>query len=306
MSEHLVHVAVMEDCFNILLQTQRVCSDFKKVIDVHRGFGEAASTTMSGDSYTVMILEDLRNRWEGRTPDDMLESKLAFVLGWVRHRAADRQMKPVFRALNTHESKKIVKNECTLYDEAKVYTEYYLNREHDPYKNVMHLMLNGAQAYPQVDLEGMKNLFNGMLRSSFMRMHTMKPDLKYTVTEIENWIDNIYTLLQHFDIRTDMIAQIIAKPDPEKYKRYIVDANFFNDHDPLIIVAKKLRFKNNYSESEVDVAINASQSSDYANALKTALQYTIACNDFFIRKIEEKELRKYLQIGVPGVDGKSV
>ena len=306
MSEYLVHVAIMEDCFNILLQTQRVCPELKGVIEAHRDFGEAASTTMSGDTYTVLLMEDLRKRWANRTPDDMLENKLAFVLGWVSHRAADRQMKPVFRALNTPESKKIVNNECTLYNEAKVYMEYYMNREHDPYKNVMHLMLSGPRAYPQVDLEGMNNLFSGMLKGSFMQMHTMKPNLEYTVTEIENWIDNIFTLLQHFNIRTDMIAQIVAKPDPGKYNRYIADANFFNDQDALIILAKKLRFHNEFSQLDVEEAITSSPSSDYAIALKTALNYTIACNDFFAGKIEADGLRARLQIGVPGVDGKWV
>ncbi len=303
MSEYIVHVAIMQDCFNIMLKSDLFCDEFKKIIVDHRDFGESASTTMSGDSYTWKIMDDLRSRWDSRSESDNLEAKLAFVLGWVSHRAADRQMKPVFRIFKEEPNFAINGNECTLYDEAKIYTEYYMNREKDPYKNTMELLLNDSNSYP-LDIDNMKGAFNGMLKMAFMRMHTMKPSLTYEVSEIEGWIDNLHTLLQKFKINMEHEAEIIANPDPEKYKKYIVDTNFFNDSDPLIVVAKKLRFGIEPNEGEIDFAIKSTPDSDYATALHTALKYTIACHDFLYDKsIPVKALCEKLDINKVGRDG---
>lgn len=305
MSEYIVHVALMQDCFNIMLRSDYFRDEFKQIIFQERDLGEAASTTMSGDKYSWRIMQDLRNRWKERIPEDKLESKLAFVLGWVSHRAADRQMKPVFRALVDSKTLSTIGNDCTLYNEAKIYTEYYMNQEHDPYLNTMELLLTDSSAFP-LDLEGTKQFFNGMLRMAFMRMHTMQPSLTYDVQGIEAWIDNISSLLQEFKINMELEAQIIAHPDPVKYQKYIVDSHFFDDRDPLIIVAKKLRFHESLPAHELDAILEMEPTCDYAVALYTALRYTRACHDYLYGDLSTDALCDALDIGKMGRDGQSV
>lgn len=305
MSEYIVHVAIMQDCFNMMLHSSLFDARLKEVVMQERNFGEAASTTMSGDKYTWRIMEDLRTRWAGRTADDKLEPKLAFVLGWVSHRAADRQMKPVFRAAVDPETRATIGNDCTLYDEAEIYKAYYMGRPNDPYKDVYDILLTDQSANP-LNVEATKKLFNGMLKMAFMRMHTMKPNLTYDVDGIEAWIDNIHTLLQQFKINIEMEAQIVAAPDPAKHKKYIEDTCFFSDEDSLIAIAKQLRNGEQVDSARIDEAITTRQKSDYAIALQTALRYTRACNDYLFGDMTTDELRDALDIGKLGRDGRSV
>lgn len=305
MSEYIVHVAIMQDCFNIMLQSSLFHPLLKEIVMQQRDFGEAASTTMSGDHYTWRILEDLRSRWATRTAEEHLEPKLAFVLGWVSHRAADRQMKPVFRATVDPLTRATIGNECTLYNEAEIYKNYYMNHPDDPYKDVYDILLN--RPYDQCfHVEATKKLFNGMLKMAFMRMHTMKPSLTYDVDGIEAWIDNIYTLLQQFKINMELEAQIIAAPDPVKYQKYIVDTCFFSKDDSLIDIAIRLRNNQHIDTKQIDAALTAPQKSDYAIALQTALRYTRACNDYLFSNMTTEALRDALDIGKLGRDGRSV
>ena len=301
MSEYIVHTALMQDCFNLLLKTSWLCPDFQYAIKKERAFGEAASTTKSGDVYTWRIMEDLRLRWTEQNACE-LASLLAFVLGWVSHRAADRQMKPVFRAAVDPETKKSVGNDCTLYNEAEILRTYYLDQSDNPYKDTFDL-LNNTFSFSGVDLISMQKLFHGMLQMAFMRMHTIKPALDYDIAGIKKWIGKIYDLLQEFKINLELEATILVNPDPEKYKKYILDTNFFNHNDPLIHAAKAIRKKENISEKEVECAIDAPQTSDYAIALQTALRYVRACNDYFSYALTLDELKKQLNIGELGSDG---
>ncbi len=305
MSEYIVHTALMQDCFNILLASGKFSEEFKHVARTEREFGEAASTTKSGDVFTWRILDDLKGKWQDRKPEDRLEAKLAFVLGWVSHRAADREMKPVFRAAISDLEKAKNGNLCSLYQEAEIYKAYYLNTENDPFKDTYDLLLN-EEKFPQFDLAQTKTLFNGMLRMAFMRMHTTMPDTSTDVEGIEKWIDHIYNFMQIFKINMECEADIIANPNPEYYKRFVVDTNFFDKSDSLIVLAKKLRAGEQVSAEEVDSAMDAPCSSHYAIALACALKYVKACNDFFIGKISLDELRGILDIGKLGRDGRSV
>ena len=94
MSENVTHTGVLDDCFRLMLVSDEICDAFKEVAQSENDFARLGGITRSGDRFTVQLLTDFRKRWEGRRPEDKLEPKLAFVLGWLTHRAADRQMKP--------------------------------------------------------------------------------------------------------------------------------------------------------------------------------------------------------------------
>ena len=71
---------------------------YRHLLAVDRFLGGASgSITWAGDHFTVGLLTDLRTGWRERTREDRFEEKLVFVLGWLTHRAADLEMKSVFR-----------------------------------------------------------------------------------------------------------------------------------------------------------------------------------------------------------------
>lgn len=123
MSENVTHTAVVEDCFNLMLASERICNAFKEAGRDHIRFIQFGSVTRSGDKFTVNLLDKYRSIWHTRNENDRLGYKLAFVLGWLCHRAADRQMKVVFREAEP-ESREFP-TDCSIYHDAFIFRRLY-------------------------------------------------------------------------------------------------------------------------------------------------------------------------------------
>ncbi len=97
MSENITHTAVVDDSLRLMQAAGTVCEAFNQAARDHLDMAHLGCMTRGGDRCNPGLLTTFRDRWADRTPDDLLEPKLAFVLGWLCHRAADREMKPIFR-----------------------------------------------------------------------------------------------------------------------------------------------------------------------------------------------------------------
>lgn len=75
----------------------------------------------------------------GETPERI--DQLAFILGWITHRAADRQMKPVFRANPDPEGRNPAL--CSVYQDAFVFANLMVPNGRDPYDPDMWHSPNG-------------------------------------------------------------------------------------------------------------------------------------------------------------------
>ncbi len=97
MSENITHTAVCDDCLRLMSQISNICDAFKQAASDHLDIAQLGAVTRSTDSFNPGLLKRLRDDWDGRQPKDNFESKLAYSLGALCHRAADRTMKPVFK-----------------------------------------------------------------------------------------------------------------------------------------------------------------------------------------------------------------
>ena len=91
MSENITHTAVVDDGLRLMQAAGTVCEAFKQAARDHLDIAHLGCMTRAGDRCNPGLLATFRDRWADRTPDDLLEPKLAFVLGWLCHRAADRE-----------------------------------------------------------------------------------------------------------------------------------------------------------------------------------------------------------------------
>jgi hypothetical protein len=301
MSENITHTAIVDDGLRLLIASTRVCPAFKAAAREYIDMAHLGCMTRSGDRCNPELLETFRERWEARSPEDRLEPKLAFVLGWLCHRAADRQMKPIFRRFHPPETRTESPTECSIYHDAYVFREVYLLGAEPPYHPAMFGTALETLA-GTVDVDGLQSLLQVLLRRVLIQMHTLIPD----VEDPETWIDNLYTLKQDFYVDLARYDEAITHPHPEKLRTYIVEDNFYDSSDPVIDVARRLQHRKAVSSAEVEAAIAAGGRSHYAHALSIAVRYLQAASDFFTSEMTVAELKVLLDIGKPGRDGEAV
>jgi hypothetical protein len=301
MSENITHTAIVDDGLKLLGAAGTFCPAFKDAAYGHLDMAHLGCMTRSGDRCNPGLLATFRERWELQRPEDHLGPKLAFVLGWLCHRAADRQMKPVFRRFHPPETRSESPTECSIYHDAYVFREVYAQGSEAPYHPAM--FGSAFEALGQaVQVAGIEHLLQVLLRRVLIQMHTLIPD----VVDPEAWIGNLYTTKQDFYVNLTRYDQAITHPDPDKVRLYLTEDNFYDHSDTIIDVARRLQHGEGISAQEVEAAITVGGNSHYAQALSIAMRYLQAANDFFTSDMDMAELKPRLDIGEPGRDGKAV
>jgi len=305
MSEHIVHTAVYEDCMNLINISEEICEEFKVAVLKYKDFGQLGSITVSGDRFTFKLLKEYKEKWNTRTPEDRIDLKLAFVLGWISHRAADRQMKPIWRLghIKQISSQQSLKpTECSIYQEAHIFREYYI---HDEIFASSIMQQNQCQLSSSI---GIKNhdafvtLARSVLKRCLIETHTLKPNCE----DINGWIDRLYDIQQNFYVDINRYSNAVLNPDPQKYKMYIVDVNFFDSNDPVIILCKKIRNGAPVDTAQITASIGSKNSSHYAKAVALGYNYIKAANDYFKGFIDFETLKDRLDIDKKGPAGVTV
>lgn len=301
MSENVTHTGILDDCFRLMSVSDEICEAFKICAREQNDFARLGGITRKGDRFTVSLLTDFRSRWGGRTPAENLEGKLAFVLGWLTHRAADRQMKPVFRQVDPE--KKQRPTECSVYHDAFVFREVFSLGEESPYSVATFDRTMGAlPAAKGVSVPEVETFFRALLQRSLVELHTFVPDQD----DIEGWLEKMAELQQHFYVDAERYANAIVNPEPEKVKAFIVETNFYNPEDPVIYAARRIQRGEQVTSDEVVGAMTPEADSQYGQALQMGYGYLVSASEFFDGDMDPEDLKVKLKIGQKGRDGQSV
>ena len=298
MSENIVHTAILDDCFRLMEASNEICAAFKETGRAQRDFARLGSITRWGDRFTFSLLEDFRARWADRSADDRLEPKLAFVLGWLCHRAADRQMKPVFREAEPDRTAK--PSDCSIYHEAFIFHEVFQSGTENPYHAA--IFERGLEALPasaHIDPVAAEELLRVLMQRALIEMHTFIPD----PDDIEGWFEKLFARQQNFYVDLERYAAAVANPDPDKVRRFITEVNFYDRAEPIIEVARSIQHTQQGDWATVKQAVQAEANSHYAQALKMGYGYLKAASDFFSGDMAVGTLREQLDIGKKGRDG---
>ncbi len=302
MSENITHTAVMDDAFNLMLISNRFSDAFKQAGKNHRRFGQLAGVTRSGDRFTIDLLERYRTSWPGGSGDsgaDTLGAKIAFILGWLCHRATDRQFKPVFRSFDPEG--KLSPTDCSVYHDAFLFRELYMNEaEFSP--SMFERNMDSVAASKVVDAPSLLELFRVSLKRILIEMHTFIPDQE----DIDGWLEKLHSLQQTFYVDSERYAEVVARPDPEMIRRFIEEINFYDRSEPFLVLTRNLRNGKETTNDQLESALTAGTKSHYAQAVQRSFQYIEAASLFFEDDLDRDGLSERLDIGKPGSDGKSV
>jgi hypothetical protein len=296
MSESLTNTAVVEDCLNIMLATDKICEAFKEVGRDHINFAQFGSITHSGDKFAIQLLDKYRDNWDAHkkvpeevgfrsapvAPKSQAESILAFVLGWLCYRAVDTQMKT--------ES-----TESSLYQDAFIFHRLYVNNNNTPvpYRTAeFEKSMQSLPASAAINSQDVAELFRAMQQRFFIEMHTFVPD----GDNIEGWFDKLDIKLRERTAHMDRYAEVLMNPDPAKVEQFVSDTNFYNDEDAIIQLAQLLRKGEQPSQEEIEAALATEPRSDYGQALKQGIGNLLSASDFFLGSIDRNKLNLLLAV----------
>ena len=289
MSESITHTAIVDDVARIALYDPEICEPFKEVLDEHLDIARLGGITRHGDRHNPKLLHLYRSEWEEK--HDEVGPKLAFVLGWMSHRAADRRMKKVFRALDPDCDKS--PTDCSVYNDVVCFREVYAAGHEEPY--MKHALGSAEKGVSEAE-----ELFHGMWRRMLIRMHTFIPG----DDDIEAWLDNVIKFQQEMRVDLQRYAKAFADPDPDKMRRFIEEPNFYDADDDIIRLARSLQQGEPEESIDLEEALaaaaeSADRASQYAQMIARAFGYVRASSEYWHFQIDMEELCDRLDIGLP-------
>lgn len=265
MSEHITHVAVFEDSTRIGLSTGRLPKAFHLVLDKYWDLARFSSATRSGDRHSIPLLKFLKEKWPARKPGDFVEEKLAFLLGWRTHQAADRRFKPVYRQLQPeHYAKEAnpdtsAPSDVSVLHDAVVYREVYGNGEYPPYPpGLLEDRMASFAGSKALDASATLDLFGSVFQRSLLELHPANQ----TPETAPKAFQKFYVDIQRY-------SEKWAAADPRETLNYIYGPNFYDPGDPLIQLARALQRKLPPPPVAFDQAYEAAKNgSQYAQSVR--------------------------------------
>ncbi|MEM6561336.1 MAG: hypothetical protein AAF656_07030, partial [Planctomycetota bacterium] len=241
MSEHITHIALSDDGRRLANITPGLPATLLDTWNAHPRESYAGAITRYTDKISPDVIDHCRRAEAGEIDDETWPKKLAFCLGALTHRAADRIMKPVYQYFKKLPDYGGV-NICTIYHD--VFTLKNIVAKHGPY----------TSALLDAEDEGkFAEVMDTLLGRSLVRLHTIKPD----VSDTHAWFERLFDAMQEFHIRIDIYRQIMRDWDAAEVKRYVEEPNFYNVADPMIDVIERLRAGTTVAPAELDDAVAA-------------------------------------------------
>lgn len=292
MSEGITHSAIVDDCARLVLSGPGICPAFKTVLGEHLAIARLGGVTRHGDRHNPPLLERYREQWARPERPESVPMKLAFVLGWLSHRAADRQMKRIFRTLDP-DCPRRPPTDCSIYNDVEVLRQVYGDGGSDPWG--LRALAGADRDRREIRLRA-EALLASVWQRSLLRMHTFIPD----DSDPDGWLDRVVERHQRLYVDLQRYAAALTDPDPERVRRFLVEPNFYNPADPLIALARSRQRGTAPPGTSLAMALEQAQNQSlYARMLRRAYSYTHAASEFFERRIDRAELARRLHIGIP-------
>ena len=305
MSDHIAHLGICDDSFRLASALPGLEPVFKEVMQSHRDAAHTGSITRYADKWTVPIIRFAGDQMQKPEADrdPRVREKLAFTLGSLTHRAADRLTKPITKCWpgkdqTGHTEGQPNANESKIMQDLLVFREVY-----DRGRSGDGASLFSPTIFQLPDsADAQEKVFQLLLRRSLIAMHTFNPD----AANIHDWLDAVLKGVQQFPKSLKQYAELDRDWDPAKVKLYLTDKHFYDADEPLTQMARQLQQgRGSVTPEQVDEAHRASDAngdthrSRYERTLAKALDYLRAADDWYHQRIDEAEATRRFDIGVP-------
>jgi hypothetical protein len=320
MSENVTHVAVCDDVSRLASVHEAIPAEFKQALEQHHDIARLGSATRSADRWSAEVIARSRDHWpapgaagsgQAAKKDDevgvesTVSRKLAFVLGALTHRAADRLFKPIFQYCREQYGEE-AGLDCSIHCDVLVFTEVYGGGHGGTERQVGGSALPTAMTNPYQAAvfrsptgeagQQAEEVFRVLWQRALISMHTFAPD----ASDMDGWLDRLFRTLPRFSIDLAHYQQVVERPDPAKFKRYLEDTNAYNRSDPLIVTARRVQRGEAVSAGEVEASLDATdeRSSRYARALQKGMGYLLAGGRLWQGEIDVAQAKAKFDVGV--------
>ena len=281
MSEQITHFAVADDSRLLAPASPRICAALKAVLAAHHDKYRLGAITRGSEGFAGPLVRRLRERKDG--PADGDAEKLAFCLGTMAHRAADRMMKPIFDSQSGPE--RLSPSDVSVYHDVFVFDRVYGRGAEDPYTPGALEPTAPFPAAAGLDAGAMEACFRVLLQRTLLGAHTFKPD----ADDPEGWLERLFERLQELYVDVRRYHQALTHPDPEIVKRAITDVNFYDDRDAILALLAELRAGADVDgETFLTRCRLGDHASLYARAVSMAYGYLHVAAEFWAGRAAEE------------------
>jgi hypothetical protein len=291
MSEYLAHAAVYDDVRRLALRDEGYPEAFHTALREHSGYGRAGSITRGMFYHVVPLLDRVRAAWA--PGNESAAQRLAFALGWISHRAADRHIKamavvtdPAFYepdGTGVGISRPRIWHDLVLYDAV-----YEGGRS-----GVMpaHLFSRDAGDHPAAaafDVTALEPVVQAEWAGELAALHSGVGEADYLEARLDAFLD----ARPEYYVPLDDYADRIERPFPEEEQRFVRTAHFYDADDPLVALARAPEGEGG-SVAAARAAVGPA-SSQYAVILERAMAYVDAAAAYWRGEASTDAVREAL------------
>ncbi|MDL2319199.1 hypothetical protein LJC74_09050 [Eubacteriales bacterium OttesenSCG-928-A19] len=294
----------MNDSLMLIERMDAISPELKALLREYRPFTQLGCVTVSGDSFSYRLLEQFKRTAAGADPYQ--DAKLAFVIGWVSHRACDRVMKVIwkeaqFKGRGTDVDPNISPYECSVYHEGEAYRRYFTGD--DDYRLALFEDdMNAFAADMDLRQDWAYTLVQGSYSANLLNIQTIPDDL-----DDQPRFEELCMRAQKFYVDLARYRRAISAPVPEDYEQFVSGINWYDESDPIIDAVRRIRAGETLTSETITAAVAAPAKSHYAHALALSMQYIVSANHYLHDPEADMEwLRDKLDIGRLSPEGLAV
>jgi hypothetical protein len=262
--------------------------------------GLMTSGTRGNHIFAVPILEKYKDQWDQVKDDQEAQMQLSGSIGWISHRAADRQMKPTWRT-KVAEDPDFPDTEMQIYHDSVTFREVYAGGSVStlsPLEFVTpHTLEKGMASHPaggMLNTTKVEELFTYLWQKEFVELHSFHKN----GPDVGKWVDHFVEYHQEFTEDLRIYIEAFNNPDPAKMESYVDGINYYNASDPVIQWVRGIQLGKDVSDIDLDQALEkAAGQSQYAQALLKGYNYLMDASEYFMNRLEKDIL--YDTMGMP-------
>lgn len=300
MSEHITHIAVLEDSITILQLAKGFHESFIKSLNKFPDSGLMGSASRGNHLYAMPIFDRVSRIWEKHTDDDL--KQLAFALGWVVHRAADLIQKPIVKITGDNEKETgFLESEHEIYMDAATFKHVYQNgarKSISPFIKmspaILETDMNSHPGAKYIDSEMLEFEMTGLFHGDLLDLHIFTDSLG---GDPENWLNKFIERRQRLYEDLRLYISAFQNPDPVKWEKFITDQNYYNENDDILLLFREVQNGKRMSSINIETAIEkAKDQSQYSQMLALSYKFLKASNDFFTGSLSASAAYNILEI----------
>jgi len=297
MSEYIGHIIVAQDSMRLARRWGAITSAFKQAIAAAPDAVHLGSATRIGNRFLDSILLDLRDRWSPDATEDDL-TRLAFVLGWVTHQAADGFFKPVYEQQQPehYAEGRPEPSDVRIYHDIVLFHAAAASGRVEPFHPaLLDFRLERDPAARALSVTETEDLVGLRWQRDLMGLIGA---LDADDTAFEDRLDAFLIYLEPTYVELARYATAAHRPDPTHLRSFVHDVRFYDPADPLIERARATQQDGNEKDADDDLtlALDAAETdgSLYARVLALNLRFLHTASRVFEGQAGRDALRPIL------------